>query len=141
MLKTIIWDVEDAQFEFPDAETLDHWEYNNKPVEFIFDIDNADNSEELFPTPHPDADPEAPSEIVRFNVTPENHKITYHRDDDTTVTVTVQVEFSTEMLPDVTQEKFTSWVENHGGWFAGVINLGEDAEPLGDDGGSITLTD
>ena len=139
MLKTIIWDVEDAQFEFPNKAAADAWEEQGNPVEFVFDINNADDSETIFPEENPTADPDAPSEIARLIVDPQIHQLTFHRDNNTTVTVTAQVEFVTEVLDEVTEEAFEEWVAESGGWFAGTINLGEEAEPLGDDGGSLTL--
>lgn len=136
MSATLSYIVTKADFEFPNSELANTF-IQNPTIEFVLDLDNADASETIFPTPHPDADPDAPSEIVRLTLNPEQYTIT--RNDDTTVSVTATVVFDTELLPNITKKEFKNWVEEEGGWATANINLGEDAEPLGEENIKLKL--
>lgn len=127
----IDWYQQGAQFEFDSNDAANRWVASGAPVNFVFALDTADNSERIFGIED--------AEIENVTLLETEYKF---RCDDNVVTINAAHSFPVDLADGISIEDFENWIAEEGGSFCGVIEpiSDEEVSPIGFDESGTTFT-
>lgn len=124
----LVWYIENAIFQFSEAQDKENWINSAKPIWFEFAPEQSDdNAESIMDS----------ALSQHFDLTVQNSKLLIDLSEDE-VCITAWVTFNAELRDGIVRENFIEWAEDKGGWACASIMLSDvDAYITEDSGGEF----
>ncbi|WP_397589340.1 hypothetical protein [Sphingorhabdus sp.] len=128
MMVQLVWHIENAIFQFSEAQDRENWISSAKPIWFEFSPEQSDdNAKSIMNLALPQ----------HFDLTAQNSKLVIDLSEHE-VCVTAWVTLNAELRDDIVKENFIEWAEDKGGWACATIMLSDaDAYIAEDSGGEF----